>query len=305
MALPVALLHRTCYRYDRPVMLGPQIVRLRPAPHTRPPVLSYALTVTPDPGSLHWYRDPQGNLLAKIIFPEPVDRFDLAVELSVDMTAGNPFDFVLEPESAVWPIRYPAWLAEELAPLRAVGAADGSLTDLLLELPRETQPAIDMLVGLNRLVQSRIAYTMRMDPGVQTPSETLDRRLGSCRDSAWLLVELLRRLGYAARFVSGYLIQLADDTKKQDGENRDRADLHAWAEVYLDGAGWIGFDATSGLMTGEGHIPLAAGVTPARAAPVSGNVEKNEAAFEVETSVVRLAADLSDGGPAMLPVTGR
>jgi transglutaminase-like putative cysteine protease len=290
MALPVALLHRTSYRYDRPVMLGPQIVRLRPAPHTRAPVQSYALTVTPVPGSLHWHQDPQGNFLAKVLFSEPVTQFDLVVALSVDMTIGNPFDFVLEPEAAVWPIRYPDWLAQELAPLRTLGAPNAPLTGLLLELPRETQPAIDMLVGLNRLVQTRIAYVTRMDPGVQTPAETLELRSGSCRDSAWVLVELLRRLGYAARFVSGYLIQLADDAKPAGTDNRDRADLHAWAEVYLDGAGWIGFDTTSGLMTGEGHIPLAAAVTPTRAAPVSGSVGKSEAAFQVETSVLRLPA---------------
>jgi transglutaminase-like putative cysteine protease len=216
----VAVRHRTAYRYDRPVVLGPQTVRLRPAPHARPPVLSYALTVLPEPHTRHWHQDPQGNFLARVSFPEPTARFELTVELTADVAAANPFDFVLEPEAAAWPFRYPALLAQELLPYRATEPVRPWLAGLLADLPLVEQPSLDLLVALNQLVRRRVAYVARAEPGVRSPGETLARGSGSCRDVAWLLVRAARGLGYAARFASGYLIQLADAAAAAAGAGR-------------------------------------------------------------------------------------
>jgi uncharacterized protein (DUF2126 family)/transglutaminase-like putative cysteine protease len=291
MAIHAALFHRTRYRYDRSVSLSPHIIRLRPAPHTRTPVLSYSLTVTPRTHFINWQQDPHGNYLARIVFPEQAHELAIDVDLVVEMAVLNPFDFFLEPAAETFPFQYEAWLRGELAPYLDVTATGPGLRELLGTIDRTAPRTVDFLVDLNRRLAKEIRYIIRLEPGVQTPDETLACGSGSCRDTAWLLVQILRSLGLGARFVSGYLIQLAPDVKPLEGPagpSTDFTDLHAWAEVYLPGAGWLGLDPTSGLLAGEGHIPLAATPDPFSAAPVTGAVDECHATLEHEMHVRRI-----------------
>lgn len=294
MGIRVALHHRTRYQYDCEVNLSPQIVRLRPAPHCRTPILSYSLRITPRQHFLNWQQDPQGNFLARVVFPGKTRELALEVDLVAEMTVINPFDFFLEPEVFEFPFQYSDWLAAELQPYRVTEPVGPNLASFLTAIPRDAKRTVDYLVGVNQFVQHEIRYLTRAEPGVQTCEETLARRSGSCRDSAWLLVQVLRNLGLAARFVSGYLIQLRPDVKPLDGPagvEHDFTDLHAWAEVFLPGAGWVGLDPTSGLFTGEGHIPLAASPDFASAAPVTGAVDPCETKFDFHMQVTRIHED--------------
>jgi uncharacterized protein (DUF2126 family) len=291
MSIHVALHHRTTYKYDRPVALGPQVVRLRPAPHSRTAVLSYSLKIEPKQHFINWQQDPQGNHLARLVFPEKTDLFEVVVDLVADMTVINPFDFFLEPEAEHWPFAYDPSLAEEIAPFRKLEPAGPLLSAWLATVDRGRQRTVDFLVGLNARLQKEIGYIVRLEPGVQTCEETLGLAKGSCRDTGWLLVTILRHLGFAARFASGYLIQLVADEKPlegPEGPTRDFTDLHAWCEVYLPGAGWIGLDPTSGLLTGEGHIPLACTPEPSSAAPIEGVVDESEVEFSYDMKVTRV-----------------
>ena len=291
MSIHVALHHKTRYRYDRRVSLGPQIVRLRPAPHCRTPILAYSLKVLPKNHFINWQQDPQGNYLARLVFPEPTTELFVEVDLVAEMAVYNPFDFFLEPYAEQCPFSYEASAARELRPFLEVEPAGPRLSALLAKVPRASARTIDFLVGLNQLVQKEVGYVIRMEPGVQTCEETLSLQCGSCRDSAWLLVQIMRHLGLAARFVSGYLIQLVADVKPLEGPSgptADFTDLHAWAEVYLPGAGWVGFDPTSGLLAGEGHIPLACTPDAGSAAPISGVLDPCNTEFSHEMTVERI-----------------
>ncbi|UVL62171.1 transglutaminase family protein [Pseudomonas sp. B21-032] len=291
MSIHVALHHVTEYRYDRAVELGPQIVRLRPAAHSRTRILSYGLKVQPDGHFINWQQDPQGNYLARLVFPEKTDSLRVEVDLVAEMAVFNPFDFFLEPYAEQIPFSYGRDERHELLPYLEQLPLTPKFATYLDSIERTPQASVDFLVALNQRLSEDISYLIRLEPGVQTPEQTLELGSGSCRDSAWLLVQLLRHLGLAARFVSGYLIQLTADIKALDGPSgteEDFTDLHAWCEVYLPGAGWIGLDATSGLFAGEGHIPLACSPDPTSAAPISGLVEPCECTFEHEMSVERL-----------------
>ncbi|HET6760284.1 MAG TPA: transglutaminase family protein, partial [Propionibacteriaceae bacterium] len=293
--MKIALEHRTTYRFDRPIAIGPHVIRLRPAPHSRTPIEAYSLTISPADHFLNWQQDPFGNYLARAVFPSKARELEITVGLVADLRVINPFDFFIEDYAETYPFRYPPELAADLKPyLDIPAAARGPVFDDWVTAtapPGDGQPTIQFLGALNSAIYRDVAYSVRMEHGVQSPDETLTRQIGSCRDSAWLLVTALRHCGLAARFVSGYLVQLAPDQPSLDGPSgptEDFTDLHAWAEAYIPGAGWIGLDATSALFAGEGHIPLAATPHPASASAITGSTEPVETIMDFANRVSRL-----------------
>ncbi len=291
MALKVVLSHKTHYKYDRPISLSPHVIRLRPAPHSRTPIESYSLNITPKNHFINWQQDPFGNYLARIVFPEKVTEFGIDVEILADLITINPFDFFVDEYAENFPFEYKDELKKELAPYLEVTEKGKKLKKFLKTLDLKEQPINDFIVYLNQAIYEYLNYTVRLETGVQTCEITLGNKLGSCRDYAWLFVQVLRHLGFAARFVSGYLVQLSADEKSLDGPSgpeEDFTDLHAWTEVYLPGAGWVGLDATSGLFAGEGHIPLACTPSFESAHAIEGLGDKCEVEFEYSNTVTRI-----------------
>jgi uncharacterized protein (DUF2126 family)/transglutaminase-like putative cysteine protease len=295
MSIKVAIRHQTSYHYDRPVNLSPHIFRLRPAPHCRTPILSYSFKVHPGKHFINWQQDPFGNYQARLVFPEMTTSLSFEVEVIAEIIAINPFDFFIEKTAGEFPFRYTQQLRKELAPYFELTESGNLLNQFLSEIDvAEKKTTIDFLVALNQKLWKAISYTVRFEPGIQSCEETLQLKSGSCRDSGWLLVQLCRHLGLAARFVSGYLVQLKSDQKALDGPSgpeRDFTDLHAWAEIYIPGAGWIGLDPTSGLLAGEGHIPLCCTPDPLSAAPITGMTDVCEVTFEYKNEVFRIHED--------------
>ncbi|MCB0854465.1 MAG: transglutaminase family protein [Bacteroidetes bacterium] len=292
MSIQVAIRHHTKYIYDKSVKLSPQVIRLRPAPHARSPIRGYSLKIEPEEHFINWQLDPFGNYQARIVVPERTSSFTIDVEVLVDMVTINPFDFFLEEYAEEFPFEYEPQLKKELMPYLEIKES-GPLLMEWVEKAKALLPlrSVDFLVSINQQICEAINYSIRLEPGIQSSEETLQKAIGSCRDSAWLLVQLFRHVGLAARFVSGYLVQLKADEKPIDGPagtEEDFTDLHAWAEVYLPGAGWVGLDATSGLFAGEGHIPLACTPDPASAAPVTGMTEPCNVSFEYKNVVERV-----------------
>jgi uncharacterized protein (DUF2126 family) len=297
MPIRIALTHCTRYRYDRPVTLSPHEIRLRPAPHCRTPITAYSLAIEPAEHFVNWQQDPYGNFVARVVFPGMTERLEVSVDLHAELTVINPFDFFVEPYAEAFPFAYAPALEKELAPFLEA-PREGERFDRWVARFREAMrpdiSTVNLLVEVNQRVKDDIAYVVRMESGVQSPDATIAGATGSCRDSAWLLVQVLRRLGVAARFASGYLIQLAPDVKPLDGPagvERDFTDLHAWAEAYVPGAGWVGLDPTSGLLAGEGHIPLACTASPGSAAPITGLADVATVQFGFAMSVTRIAED--------------
>jgi len=288
MGIQVALNHRTLYRYEKAITLGPQVIQLRPALHCRTPILSYSLDVTPSEHILNWQLDPHNNRLARLLFSGKTNELLVEVNLVADLSPYNPFAFFLEPGVEEYPFAYAPGLAKDLEPYRSVDPPGSLLQAFLESFVGRKSGTISLLLDLNRKVRDEIGYVTRLEHGVQTCEETLEKRSGSCRDSAWLLVQSLRNLGIAARFVSGYLIQLQSPDPESGGPEADSADLHAWAEAFLPGAGWIGMDPTSGLLAAEGHIPLVCTPTALQAAPIGGTAEPAKVEFSHSMAIRRL-----------------
>lgn len=295
MTIRVALNHYTGYRYDRFISLSPQVIRLRPAPHCRTPILAYSLNIKPKNHFINWFQDPFGNYLARVVFLEKVKELTIEVDLVAAMTVINPFDFFVEDYAEYYGFAYEDKLKKELQPYLEITESGPRLMAWLSQVKRgQKQHIVDFLVDLNQRLQQDIGYNIRMEPGIQPTEETLTKATGSCRDTAWLLAQILRHLGLASRFVSGYLIQLKPDVKALDGPSgpsNDFTDLHAWTEVFIPGAGWIGLDPTSGLLAGEGHIPLACTPDPGNASPVTGSSEKCKVEFSFHNHIARIHED--------------
>ena len=294
MTIRVGINHNTYYKFDRPVNIAPHTIRLRPAPHSRTPIHAYSLKIQPENHFINWQQDAFGNFLARVVFPEKSTQLSIEVEVLADMKVINPFDFFVEDYAENYPFDYPKALKKDLVPYLEKGEHGDAFDAFVKAINTDKKPIIDFLVSVNQTLEQAIDYTVRLEPGVQTPMETLTKAIGSCRDTAWLMVQLFRHLGIAARFASGYLVQLTADEKSLDGPSgpeQDFTDLHAWCEVFLPGAGWVGLDPTSGLFAGEGHIPLACTPDPSAAAPIEGATDKCEVEFEFSNEVSRVHED--------------
>jgi transglutaminase-like putative cysteine protease len=294
VATHVKIEHITRYRYDRPVLLSPHLIRLRPAPHTRTPIHHYRLEVSGGDRNIYCQQDPFGNFIARAVFSEKHTELTIGVTLVAELTIINPFDFFVERYAENYPFQYDVLLAQELVPYFEVAEAGPMLQHWLASIPREPCAIVSFLGCINSRLQQSINYAIRLEPGIQRCETTLEKAQGSCRDTSWLLVQILRHIGLAARFVSGYLIQLVADQPALDGPSgtdADFTDLHAWVEVYIPGAGWVGLDPTSGLFAGEEHIPLSCTPDPVSAAPIVGTSEPCDVTFEYENRVQRVHED--------------
>lgn len=276
------LQHRTRYDYDRAVTLGPQLVRLRPAPHTRTLVPKYEMRCEPSWHYLHWQQDPFANWQARVLFTEPVEYFDIQCQLVAALEPINPFDFFVDPDAAQYPFHYESAVEDALTPYLNTTSAGAATVAFAQALASQGESTVNFLARVNQAVHESITYSHRDRPGVLEPDETIAAKEGSCRDLAWLLVQVLRCLGLGSRFVSGYQIQLSPGPADED-----HTELHAWCESYLPGAGWIGMDPSAGLFAAEGYLPVAATTEPSLAAPVSGLVSPCESRLHYEMRVTR------------------
>ena len=299
----IQMSHSTLYRYEKPIFLSPQLIRLRPAAHCLTEIQRYVLTVLPTEHLIHWQQDPFNNYVARVIFPEEITELSLQVDITANIVPINPYDFYIEDYASQGPFSYSDDLKLDLAPyLAAYSTPYLKASNSVTEKPTATVQAffeqfdpaslgtVDFLVALNQGVYQSVRYIERLEQGVQSSDTTLSLGSGSCRDSAVLLLEAFRYFGLAARFVSGYSIQLAENsTPSSTHIAQDATDLHAWAEVFIPGAGWVGFDPSSGLLAGAGYIPLCCTRDPASAAPISGKAGACKTQLFFENTVTRLS----------------
>ncbi len=266
--MKIRIQHRTTYSYKQPVTFGEHRIMIRPREGHDVHIESSVLEIHPA-HSIRWMRDVNGNSLAKIVFSERAAELVFYSELVLTQYDTNPLDFLMEESAVNYPFVYEPESLPELTPFMAIlyPRATASLREWLMQFykPGDKIRTIDLLQRINLHICKNFRYSRRDAAGVQTPEETLRLNSGSCRDFAALLLEACRCWGLASRFVSGYMLCEATAA--------GGASTHAWAEVYLPGAGWKGFDPTSGLMTGAQHVPVAVSRNPENAAPVAGSFE--------------------------------
>ena len=278
MSTRIALTHTIDRRYARRLVLPTHWLRLRPAPHTKAAIEAYSLSVGTEPHFLNWVRDPFENHLARLDLPEPVFGLNMAVDIVADLAPANPFDFLTEPYAASFPFEYPEQLQKELTPYLHLPKAGPRLADYLGALDADSAYIIEKLGKLTGNVHRSLAIVGSAQPGAVDLEDVVKRGTASPWEAAWLMAVSLRHLGVAARFTAGYRVVLASEAvpihawtaDAEDSETSlwlDSASLHAWCEVFLPGAGWIGLDPSAGLFTHEGYIPLTATPDPLRALP--------------------------------------
>jgi transglutaminase-like putative cysteine protease len=262
----IRIQHATTYKYSHPVTLSPHKLMIRPRAGHDIQVESSSLTISPK-NSVRWQRDIYGNSVAVVSFLEPADQLSVVSDVVVEHHEAEPLDFLVDEKAVTYPFHFDPAERLDLIPYETMCfPEDGLVLREWLEQfwrPGQTIETYVLLDRINRDIVGNFAYQRRDEPGVQRPAQTLKQRSGSCRDFATLFIESCRYFGLAARFVSGYLHCPA--TIQGHGST------HAWAEVYLPGAGWKGFDSTSGIVVGHDHIAVAVTRHPADAPPISGS----------------------------------
>ncbi|GAB3998059.1 hypothetical protein GCM10028807_44750 [Spirosoma daeguense] len=290
MDIRIQLNHQTLYQYDQTVHLSTQLIRLKPNAYCQAIIEDYSLLIKPDNHVLRWQQDAFGNFIARVDFSGEVSYLLIQVQITVSLQPVNPFDFLIDDYALFFPFQYTDSLQHDLAPYRGATEQGSYLTQWIGQIKHQPrQETVSFLINLNQQVFQAIFYQVRLEPGVQSADETLRRSIGTCRDSAWLLVQLIRKLGLAARFVSGYLVELSQSSNNTSADAiKDLLALHAWAEVYVPGAGWIGLDPTSGMLVNEAYIPLASTPSPAAAAVITGTTDIAQATLSYSSTVVHL-----------------
>jgi transglutaminase-like putative cysteine protease len=279
----IRIQHRTTYRYAEQVTFSPHRVRLRPREGHDVKIEDSRLIISPA-HRIQWLRDVHGNSLAVVHFLEPASELTFASDLTLQHFESNPFDFYLEPEAVRYPFLYDAetFLAVSSLAQPAYPEDDPRLRAWLGQFfqPGQTVGTLEMLQRMNAAISQQLRYATRYEEGVQSPGQTLASGTGTCRDYATLFIEACRCLGLAARFVSGYI--LGGTAPGSDGST------HAWAEVYLPGGGWKGFDPTLATLTTSQHVSVALARVPEDATPISGSYLGPASAFLGMDTTVRV-----------------
>ena len=257
--------YETAYRYAAPVRFSRHELRLIPRGDVFTHLLRVNFETNPD-AQVRFGRDVFDNCVATCTYAEPADELRFELELDLALAEKNPFDFMLTSEAATLPFSYAPELRQVLAPFQKNNTHE-PLEIPCWKLPRADapQPTVAALVELNERLHECVGYERREEGPARSPAETLQIGKGACRDVAVLLAAILRRCGLAARLTSGYLREADAESKRAEGS------LHAWTEVYLPGAGWVGMDPTNGIFCNHNFIAAAVGIEPGDVTPIDGS----------------------------------